>query len=206
MISKFDMKRRSFLIATGAVALAAALAAQTPSPAAAPPAHLSQAGQIQSQYNVIKSNLTKLADRMPDEGYAFQPVHDTRTFAQGVAHTAAVNFSMCANLTGKPNPKTGVDLEKTLTTKADAVQALRESFAFCDEYMTHLSPETLAATYAGTAVRGTERTPIQVERGGLAGNLIAHNNEMYGYLAVYLRMKGLVPPSSEPRGGRGGGR
>ena len=174
---------KSFLIATGAVALSAALAAQTPSPAAAPPTHLSAAAQMQSQYNQIKSNLTKLADKMPDEGCAFTPVNETRTFAQGVGH---------------------VDLEKTLATKADAKQALRESFAFCDEFMTHLSPESLAATYTGTSVRGTERTPIQIERGGLAGNLIAHNNEMYGYLAVYLRMKGLVPPSSEGRAGRGG--
>jgi len=195
---------KSFLIATGAAALSAALAAQTPSPVAGPPTLLSVAGQMQSQYNVVKSNLTKLADKMPDDAYAFKPVNETRTFAQGVAHTAAANFGMCANLTGKPNPKAGVDLEKTATTKADAQQALRESFAFCDEYMTHLSAETLAATYTGTSVRGTERTPIQVERGGLAGNLIAHNNEMYGYLAVYLRMKGLVPPSSEGRAGRGG--
>ena len=193
-----------FLIAASAVAMSAALAAQTPPPAAGPPTHLSAAGQMQSQYDIVKSNLTKLADKMPDDAYAYKPVNEARTFAQGVAHTAAANFGMCANLTGKPNPKTGVDLEKTITTKADAVQALRESFTFCDEYMTHLSPETLAATYTGTSVRGTERTPIQIQRGGLAGNLIAHNNEMYGYLAVYLRMKGLVPPSSEGRAGRGG--
>jgi hypothetical protein len=195
---------KSFLIATGAAALSAALAAQTPSPAAAPPTHLNAAGQMQSQYNIVKSNLTKLADKMPDDAYAYKPVNETRTFAQGVAHTAATNFAMCANLTGKTNPKAGVDLEKTITTKPDAQQVLRESFTFCDEYMTHLSPETLAATYTGTSVRGTERTPIQIERGGLAGNLIAHDNEMYGYLAVYLRMKGLVPPSSEGRAGRGG--
>ena len=195
MISNFDI---------GAIAMAVALVAQTPP--SAQPARLDIAGQMQSQYGVIKSNLTKLADKMPDDAYAFKPTNEVRTFAQGVAHTAAGNFGMCANLTGKPNPKAGVDLEKTLTTKADAVSALRESFALCDDFMTHLSAEALSGTYKGTAVRGTERTPIEVERGGLASNLIAHNNEMYGYLAVYLRMKGLVPPSSEPRTGRGGTR
>jgi hypothetical protein len=111
---------KSFLIATGAAALSAALAAQTPSPAAAPPTHLNAAGQMQSQYNIVKSNLTKLADKMPDDAYAYKPVNETRTFAQGVAHTAATNFAMCANLTGKTNPKAGVDLEKTITTKPDA--------------------------------------------------------------------------------------
>jgi hypothetical protein len=194
--------RTFMLIAAGAAAMTAALAAQTPP--AAQPSHLDIAGQMQSQYGLIKSNLTKLADKMPDEDYAFKPVTDARTFAQAVAHTAAANFGMCANLAGKPNPKTGVDLEKTLTTKAAAVSALRESFTLCDEFMTHLTPDALSSTYKGTAVRGTERTPIDVERGGLASNLIAHDNEMYGYLAVYLRLKGLVPPSSEPRGGRGG--
>jgi len=193
-----------FLVAAGALAMSAALAAQTPAPTQ--PARLDIAGQMQSQYGLIKSNLTKLADKMPDDAYAFKPVNETRTFAEAIAHTAAGNFGMCANLTGKPNPRAGVDLEKTLTAKTEAVAALRESFAFCDEFMTHLSPEALTGTYKGTAVRGGERTPIEVERGGLASSLIAHNNEMYGYLAVYLRMKGLVPPSSEPRTGRGGTR
>jgi hypothetical protein len=195
---------KSLVISAGAVALGAALAAQTPPPSAAVPARLDVAGQMQSQYGLVKSNLTKLADKMPDDGYAFKPASEMRTFLQSVAHTAAANFGMCANLTGKPNPRAGVDLEKTLSTKADAVQALRDSFVFCDEYMTHLSAETLGGAYRGMAIRGSERTPLEIERGGLASNLIAHNNEMYGYLAVYLRLKGLVPPSSEGRAGRGG--
>lgn len=203
MISEFDIRLPMRLVA-GVLAMTVAPAAQTLPPAG--PARLDVAGQMQSQYGLVKTNLTKLADKMPDEAYAFKPVNDTRTFAQAVAHAAATNFGMCANLTGKPSPKAGVDLEKMVTTKAEAVQALRESFAFCDEFMTHLSSEALSGTYQGTAVRGNERTPLAVERGGLASNLIAHNNEMYGYLAVYLRMKGIVPPSSEPRGGRGGGR
>ena len=121
---------KAFLIATGAAVVSAALAAQTPSPAAAPPTHLSAAGQMQSQYNLVKSNLTKLADKMPDDAYAYRPVNETRTFAQGVAHTAAANFGMCANLTGKPNPRAGVDLKKNKITRAAAKERVQNSFAF----------------------------------------------------------------------------
>jgi hypothetical protein len=181
--------------------------AQTATPAAPPAAQapLGMAGQLQGQYGLIKSNLIKLADKMPADAYAYKPTDAVRTFAAGVAHTAATNFAMCANLVGKPNPMAGTDLEKTLADKTGLVRTLRESFTFCDEFMTTLSPAAMTGTYTATAVRGADRTSIQVERGGLAANLIGHNDEMYGYLSVYLRMKGLVPPSSEPRGpGRGG--
>jgi hypothetical protein len=29
-------------------------------------------------------------------------------------------------------------------------------------------------------------------------NLVRHSNEMYGYMAVYLRLRGIVPPTSAP--------
>jgi hypothetical protein len=48
-------------------------------------------------------------------------------------------------------------------------------------------------------MREGQRTPAKVQAGASATAFLAHNNEMYGYMAVYLRLKGIVPPSSEPR-------
>jgi hypothetical protein len=177
----------------------------TPPPAAqTPPASLTIDAQLRSQYGSVRSALTRTADKMPEDAYAFRPVPEVRTFAAAVAHAAATNFGMCANLTGKPNPMAGVDLEKTLTSKTDVVKALNDSFAFCDPYVNQLTPQSMAETYKATSIRDGQRSSIDVARGGLLGNLIAHNNEMYGYLAVYLRLKGIVPPSSD-RGSRGRG-
>ena len=126
-----------FLIAASAVAMSAALAAQTPPPAAGPPTHLSAAGQMQSQYNIVKSNLTKTADAMPADDYAFKPTPDVRTFAANVAHTSPPETSACARTClGKPNPNVAnVDLEKTATTKTDVIKALADSFAFCEAFV-----------------------------------------------------------------------
>ena len=185
-------------------ALVLVLVGQSPAPSPAAPAPFTLESQLQSQFRAIRTLVTKAADAMPEEDYTFQPTPDVRTFAASVAHAAATNFGMCANLVGRPNPMKGVDLEKTATSKADVTKALADSFAFCDQYARPLVAAGLTETYDATSVGPTgQRSSIAVARGGLFANLIEHNNEMYGYLAVYLRLKGILPPSSAQRG-RGG--
>ena len=199
---------RFSIAAACACALALPVGARGQSPAPAPgaaPPPLSVETQLKGQYSGIKRTLTRLADTMPADQYGFQPTPDVRTFAAGIAHTAATNFSMCANLTGHPNPMKGVDLEKTLLTKTDASKALADSFTFCDGYVTTISSATAADTYpAISRTPDGKESPIAVVRIGLLANLVEHGNEMYGYLSVYLRLKGLVPPTSAPAAGRGG--
>ena len=194
----------------GAAVLAASLSAQSvpvpaQTPTGPPPANLMDA-QLRSQYSVTKSLLTRLADKMPAEAYSFAPTPEMAPFGKRIAHVATSNFAYCANLTGKPNPRAGQNLEETVTTKADAMKTLAESFAMCDEYAKGLTVERLQETYEASATLpdGTRR-PIQSSRGGLFSHYLGHANEMYGYLSVYLRLKGIVPPSSEPRPARRGG-
>ena len=192
------------------LALAGTLFAQTTpapvqTPAGPPPTNPLEA-QLRSQYSVVKSLLTRLADKMPVEAYDFAPAPEMAPFVTRIAHVAASNYSYCSNLVGRPNPKAGEKLEATLTTKADATKSLAESFAICDEYAKALTPEKLTETYEATAVGPDgKRQPIQSSRPGLFAHYLGHANEMYGYLSVYLRLKGIVPPSSEPRPARRGG-
>jgi len=90
---------------------------------------------------------------------------------------------------GKPSPAPGV--EKSKTTKADLVQAIKDAFAYCDP-----AYDTLTDAQAGTLVKffGADQAKATV----LAFNT-AHDNEHYGNIVTYLRLKGIVPPSSEPR-------
>ena len=162
--------------------------------------------QLRSQFGVSQRLLTKLADVMPADAYGFRPTPEVAPFAARIAHIAASNFAMCATLLGQPNPKAGADLEKTIADKPAAQQALADSFAFCGEYVKGLTPEHLGDTYTTNVVTPDgKRTPTPAARAGLFAYLVNHNNEMYGYLSMYLRLKGLVPPSSDSAGrGRGG--
>ncbi len=166
--------------------LASPLVGQAQAPAPAPAAQAASiADAIRQQYNTVKNNLLKAADKMPDDGYAFQPTPAQRSFGGWIAHVADAQTAGCSRALGMPKtPSAG-----SKTTKADLVAALKDSFDTCD-----------AAYAALTDANASD--PIQSFRGptprlaALAGN-VEHDNECYGSIAVYLRLKGIVPPSSE---------
>ena len=187
------MKR---VLTTAALALAAAttIAAQTqtPPPAAQqprPPVPLETA--LQNQHRSIRGFLAKGAEMMPEEHYGFKPTEAQRTFGALVGHIAQANFGSCAALLGEANPAQGKRLEQELTKKADLVKALNDSLALCDR--------AYAATTAANVTEMVTTGQTVSSRGGRISGNIAHNNESYGTMVVYLRLKGLVPPSSEPR-------
>ena len=129
-------------------------------------------GGIKGTYNSIKNNLLKSADKMTEENYAFKPTPEVRSYGQLVGHLADAQYLFCSAVLGEKNPAPGI--EKSKTSKADLVQALKD----------------------GEMVKffGREMAKVPV----LALNN-AHNNEHYGNIVTYLRIKGLVPPSSEGR-------
>ena len=75
------------------------------------------------------------------------------------------------------------------TSKADLVAALKDSFAECDKAFDSLTDANAAEMIKGP--RG-ERSKL-----GMLNGIVVHDNEEYGYLAVYMRVKGVVPPSSD---------
>jgi hypothetical protein len=97
---------------------------------------------------------------------------------------------------GGSDPNMGMDQEQK-TTKAEFVRALADSFAFCDDAFATLTDQN--ALELVTQGRG------QVARGAVLSNLVAHDNEEYGIITVYMRLKGAVPPSTADRPARGGG-
>jgi hypothetical protein len=190
------------------IGIAAMLPIGSLAPQQAPlPSEMSMTSRAVAYYNMSKTMLTRLAEKMPAEHYGFQPTPEMRTFAANIGHIASANVNQCGTLLGTKHPLSGQDLSKTLTTKADAVKALADTFAFCDQYFTKLKDDAaLTGEYFSTVVmREGQKAPIKVAHGGIVTSFIAHNNEVYGYMAVYLRLKGIVPPSSEPAPVRGGG-
>lgn len=189
---------RVCVIAVVAVMLAVPSFAQAPAQApaaapvaqaapAAPPAHPLSA-TLKSLWDGLKLNLVQSADKMPEADFAFQPTKEVKTFGQILAHVANSSFSSCARGKGEDNPNKD-DFEKTKTTKADIVKALNDAMTYCD------------AVYAGM----TDASAMELVKAGqnlvpkaryLIAN-ISHDNEHYGNLVTYMRLKGLVPPSTE---------
>jgi DinB superfamily len=144
-------------------------------------------------YGSIKTNLTKLADKMPAENYSFRPTPDVETFSRRIAHIAEANMSICSGLDGQRKSLGAA----SKTTKAELVAALKESFDYCDRVFDALTDAT-AVEMVSSRLGGP--FPPEPTRSRLATlyNLIRHSNEMYGYMAVYLRLNSVTPPTSAP--------
>jgi uncharacterized damage-inducible protein DinB len=179
------MKRYSVILATLVGFFAAPLIAQGQAPAQAPAQAPSTADAIRQTYNIVKNNLLKAADKMPDDGYDFKPTPEQRTFGGWIAHVADAQTAGCSRVLGTPKtPSAG-----SKTTKADLVAALKDSFDTCDAAyaaLTDANANDSVQSFRGPTTR----------LASLAGN-VAHDNECYGAIAVYLRLKGIVPPSTE---------
>ncbi|MGC4052559.1 MAG: DinB family protein [Paludibaculum sp.] len=169
---------RVALVVAAAVLGACALPAQTANPLST---------ELKQMYTGVKTNLTRMAEKMPAENYDFKASPDIRSFGQLIAHIADSQARTCSTLAGEAKQLGAAEK----TSKADLVAALQQSFSMCDAVVDGMTDAK--ATEMVKLGRG-ERSRL----GALAG-LISHSNEEYGYLSVYMRLKGIVPPSSEPR-------
>jgi len=158
------------------------------------------AQSLQLAYNNVKTNLTQSAEKMTEADYSFKPVPEVRSFGQLMGHVANAHYVFCSAAKGVPNPNQGNNFEQK-TAKADLVKALADSYAFCDDVYSSLTDAS-----AGEFVKQGQN---DVARGGVLATNVAHDNESYGTAVVYLRLKGIVPPSTDRanqgRGGRGRG-
>ena len=164
-----------------------------------PGAPVGLAAGLQASYNRIKGLLTASADKLSDADYSFKPTAEIRNYGQLWGHVANFHFGTCAQVKGVPNPNQGNNLENSATTKAAVVKALADSFAFCDDAFAALTDASAVEMLTGG--RGGPRA-----KGIVLNQIIEHDNEMYGIGTVYQRLKGVVPPSTEQQGQRGGGR
>ncbi len=141
-------------------------------------------------YQSVRGFLIQSAEQMPAENYSFKPVGTVRTFGEIIGHLANESYLMCSAAQGAKNPKEAEDFEKA-TEKAALVVAIKAALAYCDPL--YAMPDK--AFMGQVELFGTKTTKLGV----LAGNL-THDNEHYGNIITYLRIKGLVPPSSQGAG------
>jgi uncharacterized damage-inducible protein DinB len=140
-------------------------------------------------FNISKRDVMGSVETIPEDLWSFQPTKDVRTVAQLFAHIADGQYEFCgAAIEGKPVDK---GVEKTAKGKAEIVKALNEAFAYCESAYTDLTDSKAAETVKFFGMTAT--------RLGIMDFNVAHNMEHYGNLVTYMRLKGIVPPSSAPR-------
>ena len=135
----------------------------------------------------IEGNITKAAEQVPEADYAFKPTPAVRSFGELLGHVVDANYGICSAAAGEK--VAGVNAEKTMTKKADLQKALTDAFAYCDK------------VFAGmTDAKGAEPVSFfggQQPRLAVLAFNTSHDFEHYGNIVTYMRLKGLVPPSSQ---------
>jgi uncharacterized damage-inducible protein DinB len=177
----------------GILAVSIGAQAQTVQPT---PAN-SMAVWLRNAYSTNRNYLARAAEKMPEESYGMRPgpQMEVRTFGQILGHVANFNFLWCSQAKGEKNPAEGRDFEKA-TTKADLVKGLNDALTYCDAVYSSLTDEWGMQTIPITQENGRQTQSLRMSL--LALNY-GHNNEHYGNLVTYMRIRSIVPPSSEPR-------
>lgn len=190
------IRKLSLLFATLSAVPVAVLAQQSASTSAQAPA-AGPANPISTSQNKMYTMLSGVviaaAMKMPEENYSFKPTPDVRSFGQLVAHVADSQYFFCALAAGETKPAGGV--EKSKSGKVELISALKEAVAYCSR------------TYASmTDAKGSEMVKMMnsdfAKLAVLSANT-AHNYEHYGNMATYMRLKGIIPPTSEKSAGPG---
>jgi uncharacterized damage-inducible protein DinB len=138
-------------------------------------------------YARVKTILVSSAEKMPEENYNFKPTEAVRSFGQIVGHVADAQYMFCSLALGESNPDHKI--EQTKTTKADLVAALKESVAYCDKAydgMTDASGAQMVKLFG-----------MDMPKFGALNINNMHDMEHYGNLVTYMRLKNIVPPTSE---------
>jgi len=137
----------------------------------------------QRYFNTVRRNLEASADAMPADKYGYRLTSGQMTFDQWLNHSNQRNYSDCAVLKGEPVS----ELEKkaaTLKEKDEVTKALKDSFAYCADALKGIDDQKVISS---------------ASMSNALLHLVVHNNEIYGNVVGYLRMSGIVPPSTAGR-------
>jgi uncharacterized damage-inducible protein DinB len=141
---------------------------------------------LQGLYGITKTNIMETARILDEDLYAYRPTDEVRSAGEILAHVADAQYTFCSAAAGEDSPQSE-SLEETRTTKAGIIDALKSAFAYCD------------GVYAGMTDEEGART-LQFMGPSTALGVLAfnsgHNYEHYGNLVTYMRLNGIVPPSS----------
>jgi uncharacterized damage-inducible protein DinB len=144
---------------------------------------------VKTLWGIVSVNLVKSAEKVPEESYAFKPSHDIRSFGQLVGHAADAAYMFCAAAKGEQRAPANVEKEKS--GKPELVAAIKDAVNYCNSVIDAMDD-----------AKGMEKVKLfgfEMTRLGILNFNSMHSDEHYGNMVTYMRIRGIVPPSSERR-------
>jgi len=142
---------------------------------------------LKAQAETIRGFVLRTAEKVPEDLYGFKPTPEVRSLGAVIGHVADGNNLLCGMANGDKVAPNQTNEKKT--TRADLVAALKASFAACDKVF---ESTTDANATAPVDFFGQKQTRL-----GMLAFTTSHMWEHYGNLVTYMRLKNIVPPSSE---------
>ena len=139
------------------------------------------------QFGALTGFVIRFAEKVPEDLYSFKATPEVRSMGQLFGHVADALFGMCATAGGSKPPRAGI--EKSVTAKAELVAALKEGVTYCNTVFDGMTDQ-----------KGSETVPFDfgpTPRLSVLYFAVTHTYEHYGNLVTYMRLKNIVPPSSE---------
>lgn len=152
----------------------------------------SLASVAKTMHATIRRNIVEAAEAMPAADYAFKPTPETRTFAQLIGHIINGQLFFCSQARQERSPN--ASNHEALTDKAALVKALRDATVYCDQAYDATTDANFNQPVQMQA--GVGMGPASTVRGAILMFNTTHDNEHYGNIVVYMRLKGHVPPST----------
>ena len=178
------MRAAPAILTMALLALPASAAAQATAPE--PESTAAGTADIRPLYDQFKAWIVAAAQQVSEADYAFKPTPEVRSFGQLVGHLANANYMFCSTAAGEASPSKR-DIEKDVTAKAQLATELAAAFAYCDKAYA-MTDAALAQPAELFGMKGTRLWVLNFNA--------VHNAEHYGNIVTYMRMKGMVPPSS----------
>jgi uncharacterized damage-inducible protein DinB len=146
--------------------------------------------EVLAEVMIQEDHLTRLAEAIPADKFAWRPSPDVRSFAEVFLHVSAANFNLY-KLVGTP-PPAGFDVkgfEKSTTDKVKVIATLKDSFAHAKKAITAMSDADLEKSLDWFGGKNTQR--------GILLFIVRHAAEHLGQSIAYARFIGITPPWTE---------
>lgn len=184
--NRLSTRMRIFLTALVCLLASSVVVAQN-KPAASPAQENPLSAWNRRAQGQMKDWLLRSAEKMPEENYKFKPTDAVRSYGQIIGHIADIQYTFCSAVLGEKNPSPKV--EQTKTSKAELITGLKDAFSYCDKAYDSITDATAAQT--------VKHSGIDTPKLFLLNMNIAHAALHYGNLITYMRLKNIVPPSTD---------
>jgi len=144
---------------------------------------------IKHSYDNDKLNILEAAEKVPEDAYSFKPTPDIRTFAEVLNHIASSQMHTCSTVLGS---SMSYSAPADNASKANVVAALKASFEECDRAYGSMTDTTGMQTVKSYRGEVPKLVALMMNN--------EHDSDEYGVLTVYMRLKGIVPPSTARAG------